>query len=193
MECGRVSAADILFPLSARIRMEPCGSQPRKDLYTRQTPLRMLGWIAPVAKIMGWTPTIDPELRGALCRQTSRETCSASKQDTADLLLFLSMPSFLRTHHIWNFDNWLTGYDSSWTNDSSALWHDTRHLSPGNLHFEVQARRSGEDWSNILWPRSWSNKLRFCIRPGISMCCSVSNSDSCSSMQIFRRRGITVR
>jgi signal transduction histidine kinase len=63
----------------------------------------------------------------------------------SDLLLFFHAKLLSNPSHL-EFRYRLTGYDSTWTT-TRAHAARYRHLPPGNYTFEVQARRSGEDWS----------------------------------------------
>jgi ligand-binding sensor domain-containing protein len=103
----------------------------------------MLDGSRPAAKIMGWTPTIDPN-SSELVPTTSKQVVEL-EPGHSDLLLFFHAKLLANPSHL-EFRYRLTGYDSSWTT-TRAHAARYRHLPPGNYTFEVQARRSGEDWS----------------------------------------------
>jgi ligand-binding sensor domain-containing protein/signal transduction histidine kinase len=103
----------------------------------------MLDGARPAAKIMGWTPTMDPN-SSELVPTTSKQVVEL-EAGHSDLLLFFHAKLLANPSHL-EFRYRLTGYDSSWTT-TRAHAARYRHLPPGNYTFEVQARRSGEDWS----------------------------------------------
>ena len=103
-----------------------------------------LGSTPPVATITGWTPSIDPNTADVV------STASNSRIDLeaghTDILLFFNAKLLSNPAHI-EFRYRLAGYDAAWTYTRSRVAR-YRRLSPGNYHFEVQARGSGEQWSS---------------------------------------------
>lgn len=99
---------------------------------------------APVAAIVGWTPSIDPNSVELLPTATSSRIQLVAGQP--DLLLFFNAKLLANPAQV-EFRYRLAGYDAGWTMTRSRIAH-YRHLPPGNYRFEVQARGSGEGWTS---------------------------------------------
>jgi ligand-binding sensor domain-containing protein/signal transduction histidine kinase len=134
------------LPLSARMPDGTLWFATTKGFVHTTNAAEMLDGSQPVAKIMGWTPTIDPN-SSELVPTTSKELVQL-EAGHSDLLLFFHAKLLANPSHL-EFRYRLTGYDSSWTTTRAHVAR-YRHLSPGTYTFEVQARRSGEDWSTSV-------------------------------------------
>jgi ligand-binding sensor domain-containing protein/signal transduction histidine kinase len=131
------------LPLSTRMPDGTLWFVTTKGFVHTTNAAEMLDGPRPAAKIMGWTPAIDPN-SPELVPTTSKETVEL-EAGHSDLLLFFHAKLLANPSHL-EFRYRLTGYDSSWTTTRAHVAR-YRHLPPGSYTFEVQARRSGEDWS----------------------------------------------
>ena len=131
------------LPLSTRMPDGTLWFATTKGFVHTTNVAEMLDGSRPAAKIMGWTPTIDPN-SSELVPTTSKKVVEL-EPGHSDLLLFFHAKLLANPSHL-EFRYRLTGYDSTWTT-TRAHAARYRHLPPGNYTFEVQARRSGEDWS----------------------------------------------
>jgi signal transduction histidine kinase/ligand-binding sensor domain-containing protein len=100
----------------------------------------------PVASIMGWTPSIDPNSADLV--PTSSNTEIVLEPGHTDLLLFFNAKLLSNPGDI-EFRYRLAGYDAAWTTTRARVAR-YRRLPPGTYAFEVQARSAGEDWSTPL-------------------------------------------
>jgi len=137
-ECGGLSR-----PLSARL---PDGTlwfvTTKGYVYTTDVAEKMDA-AHPVASIVGWTPSIDPNSADLV--PTSSNTEITLEPGHTDLLLFFNAKLLANPGHI-EFRYRLAGYDAGWTTTRARVAR-YRHLPPGTYSFEVQARSAGEDWS----------------------------------------------
>ncbi|MFC5864127.1 two-component regulator propeller domain-containing protein [Acidicapsa dinghuensis] len=131
------------LPLAARMPDDTLWFATTKGFVHTTDAAEMLGGSQPAARIMGWTPMIDPN-SAELVPTTSKKLVDL-EAGHSDLLLFFHAKLLSNPSHL-EFRYRLTGYDSSWTTTRAHVAR-YRHLPPGNYTFEVQARRSGEDWS----------------------------------------------
>ena len=131
------------LPLSTRMPDGTLWFATTKGFVRTTDVAEMLDGSRPAARIMGWTPTIDPN-SAELLPATSKKIVEL-EPGHSDLLLFFHAKLLANPSHL-EFRYRLTGYDSTWTT-TRAHAARYRHLPPGNYTFEVQARRSGEDWS----------------------------------------------
>lgn len=104
-------------------------------------------WSAsPVANIVGWTPSNDSNATDIIgAAPGSRIDLEAGQPD---LLLFFNGKLLSNPAHI-EFRYRLAGYDAEWTTTRARVAR-YRRLPPGNYHFEVQARGSGEAWASPI-------------------------------------------
>ncbi len=97
---------------------------------------------SPVASITGWTPSIDPNSADLVpTNSNSRIDLEAGH---TDVLVFFNAKLLANPAHI-EFRYRLAGYDSGWTMTRARVAR-YRRLPPGKYRFEVEARRSGEQW-----------------------------------------------
>lgn len=131
------------LPLAARMPDGTLWFATTKGFVHTTDAAETLGGSQPAARITGWTPTIDPN--SAELVPTMSKKFVDLEAGHSDLLLFFHAKLLSNPSHL-EFRYRLTGYDSTWTT-TRAHAARYRHLPPGNYTFEVQARRSGEDWS----------------------------------------------
>ncbi|MEO6912351.1 MAG: histidine kinase, partial [Edaphobacter sp.] len=93
----------------------------------------------PIASITGWTLSNDRNLSHAIVGPYVD-----LEADQPDVVFFFKTGPLANPTHA-EFRYRLVGYETDWTNthERSAAY---RRLPPGDYHFEVQARNSGEDW-----------------------------------------------
>jgi signal transduction histidine kinase/ligand-binding sensor domain-containing protein len=98
-----------------------------------------VGSSSPTASITGWTLSNDPNASDAI---TGEHVDLEAGQP--DVIFFFNSKVLTNPEHV-EFRYQLAGYDSEWT---STRAHAARYrrLPPGDYHFEVQARNSGEGW-----------------------------------------------
>lgn len=103
-----------------------------------------IGSTKPAATITGWTFSNDPNSPDILPATTNSRVDLEAGQ--TDVVFFFNAKLLSNPSHI-EFRYRLTGYDAEWTYTRARVAR-YRHLPPGNFHFEVQARSSGEEWSS---------------------------------------------
>lgn len=106
----------------------------------------LLGTIAPVAAIEGWTATRD--LGTGDITPLGAHARIDLEAGHADVLLFFSAKLLSNPAHL-EFRYRLVGYDVAWTVTRTRVAR-YRRLPPGKYRFEVQARGSGEEWRSAV-------------------------------------------
>ncbi|HEX4319572.1 MAG TPA: two-component regulator propeller domain-containing protein, partial [Acidobacteriaceae bacterium] len=138
-ECGGPSR-----PASARLADGTLWFATTKGFVHTTDAAERLGSIAPLAVIAGWAPAIDVNTADII------PTNPASRIDLeaghTDILIFFNAKLLSNPSHI-EFRYRLANYDAAWTTTRARVAR-YRRLPPGNYHFEVQARGSGEQWSS---------------------------------------------
>ena len=130
-------------PLSARMPDGTLWFVTTKGFVHTTDVAEKLDGVQPSAAIVGWTPSIDPNSADLV--PTSSNSRIDLEAGHTDLLLFFNAKLLANPSHI-EFRYRLANYDAAWTTTRARVAR-YRRLAPGNYTFEVQARRSGEDWS----------------------------------------------
>jgi ligand-binding sensor domain-containing protein/signal transduction histidine kinase len=97
----------------------------------------------PIVPVLGWTLTDDQNPEHSLAG--NHVEIEAGQSDVTFLFnaIHLSNPSQIE------FRYRLAGYDSEWTTTHARIAR-YRRLPPGQYHFEVQARHSGQAWNSAV-------------------------------------------
>ena len=138
-ECGGVSK-----PTSARLPDGTLWFATTKGFVHTTDIAEKLDTTNPVASVLGWSPSTDADGSSMLALKPGSHVVIEASQ--RDILFFFNAKRLSNPSQI-EFRYRLAGYDSEWTYTHARVAR-YRHLPPGNYHFEVQARNSGQDWSS---------------------------------------------
>ncbi|WP_235011387.1 sensor histidine kinase [Bryocella elongata] len=140
-ECGGPSK-----PTSARLPDGTLWFATTKGFVHTTDIAEQIGSVDSTATIVGWSPSTDADNSSIIpLGPNSQAVVDASQRD---ILLFFNAKLLSNPSQI-EFRYRLSGYDAEWTYTHARVAR-YRHLPPGSYHFEVQARRSGQEWSSPI-------------------------------------------